>query len=163
MANKVKRIEGYPDYLISDCGVIYSFVRNKFLRPDIIKPGGYLRVGLTNQDGRKRFLVHVLVLENFLHKRPEGLVACHNNGDPADNRIENLRWDTVSSNVRDQVKHGVHNTAGKEKTHCPKGHPYSGENLILNPSCGKQCRKCANEWCRNRYWEKKREQGGVTR
>ncbi len=54
--------------------------------------------------GGKSARVHNLVLEAFCGPRPEGYVACHNNGDPHDNRVENLRWDTYSSNNRDLVK-----------------------------------------------------------
>lgn len=155
MANNVRFIPDYPDYIISDCGVIYSFIRNKFIRPETINPGGHFRVGLTNTSGRKRSLVHVLVLETFWGPRPEGMVACHNNGDPTDNRIENLRWDTLSSNTLDQVKHGTHNTAGTSKSHCPKGHPYWGRNVKMSRSSGKQCRTCENERSRARYHAKK--------
>ena len=28
------------------------------------------------------------------------------------------------------------------KTHCPKGHPYSGDNLYLSPRGNRQCREC---------------------
>lgn len=31
------------------------------------------------------------------------------------------------------------------KTHCPKGHPYSGGNLYTPPSGGRFCRECGNE------------------
>jgi hypothetical protein len=29
------------------------------------------------------------------------------------------------------------------KTHCPKGHPYSGENLIIKAAGGRRCRICS--------------------
>lgn len=35
------------------------------------------------------------------------------------------------------------------KTHCPKGHPYSGDNL-LNTSSGRQCRECGRVRSRER-------------
>jgi hypothetical protein len=38
---------------------------------------------------------------------------------------------------------GLRNLA---KTHCPKGHPYSGDNLYIIPSTGtRQCRTCVRE------------------
>jgi hypothetical protein len=37
--------------------------------------------------------------------------ACHDNGDPLDNRLCNLRWDTRSANCFDVVRHGAHNFA----------------------------------------------------
>jgi hypothetical protein len=33
-----------------------------------------------------------------------------------------------------------------QKTHCPQGHPYSGDNLYIVPSSGfRQCRTCAKQ------------------
>jgi hypothetical protein len=65
---------------------------------------GYLRVNLSG----KLFLVHVLVLEAFVSKRPEGMQVCHNNGIPDDNRLENLRWDLPKNNVSDRIGHGTY-------------------------------------------------------
>jgi len=31
-----------------------------------------------------------------------------------------------------------------QKTHCPQGHPYSGDNLYINPSSGGRCCKSCN-------------------
>lgn len=33
--------------------------------------------------------------------------CCHNNGDPFDNHLSNLRWDTRKANAADSVRHGV--------------------------------------------------------
>lgn len=54
--------------------------------------------------------VHRLVLEAFVGPCPEGMEACHNDGDPLNNRADNLRWDTHAANLRDKRRHG---TAGK--------------------------------------------------
>lgn len=51
-------------------------------------------------------LVHVLVLESFVGPRPVAYDACHNNGNPSDCRLINLRWDTRKGNMRDATKHG---------------------------------------------------------
>jgi HNH endonuclease len=42
------------------------------------------------------------------------------------------------------------------KTHCPKGHPYAGENLYLTRNGFRQCRKCMKK--SKREW-KRRAQG----
>lgn len=43
--------------------------------------------------------------------------------------------------------------ANSRKTHCPKGHPYSGDNLFINKSNGgRQCKTCMK---RNRKRSKK--------
>jgi hypothetical protein len=66
---------------------------------------GYLKVHL---DGRTR-RVHQLVAEAFLGPRPEGKETCHNNGDPSDNRLTNLRYDTPAANSADRIQHGTAN------------------------------------------------------
>ena len=49
-------------------------------------------VNLYAADGNAKMeKVHRLVLEAFVGPNPPGLECCHNNGDPSDNRVENLR------------------------------------------------------------------------
>lgn len=52
---------------------------------------------------------HKAVLEAFVGPRPKGMEACHNNGDPCDNKATNLRWDTTRNNQLDRIKHGTSN------------------------------------------------------
>ncbi len=59
--------------------------------------------------------VSVIVLEEFVGQRPVGLVACHNNGKNWDNRLSNLRWDTIAANNLDTIKHGATNTPFGQK------------------------------------------------
>ena len=49
---------------------------------------------------------HVLVMRAF-HGMPEpGLIICHNDSDGSNNRLDNLRYDTVKSNSADMVRAG---------------------------------------------------------
>ncbi len=48
----------------------------------------------------------ILILETFVGPRPDGLVACHTNGNSLDNTLGNLRWDTPESNGADVRRHG---------------------------------------------------------
>lgn len=52
--------------------------------------------------------VHRLVLEAFVGPCPDGHQTCHNDGDPENNRVENLRWDTAKNNHADRKVHGTH-------------------------------------------------------
>lgn len=90
---------------------------------------GYRVVGLRRNDatGQRQKKVHRLVLEAFVGPCPDGMEACHWNGDRADNRIVNLRWDTPSSNSYDRVRHGTHSKT--RITHCPRGHRLAAPNL----------------------------------
>jgi hypothetical protein len=51
-------------------------------------------------------MVHVLVLEAFVGPRPEGMEGCHGDGNPANNNVQNLRWDTPQNNWKDRKRHG---------------------------------------------------------
>src|SRR5690242_190605 len=63
---------------------------------------GYRQVTLR----RRTHLVHALVATAFLGERPPGLEVCHNDGDSENNAVANLRYDTVSENRLDTVRHG---------------------------------------------------------
>jgi len=53
--------------------------------------------------------VHQLVLEAFVGPRPSlKHCGCHNDGNPYNNRPENLRWDTMAGNMADKKLHGTH-------------------------------------------------------
>lgn len=44
----------------------------------------------------------------------------------------------------------------KAKTHCPQGHPYSGDNLVLHPiNGGRECLVCRRE--RKRRYKQKQK------
>ena len=90
---------------------------------------GHLALSLTKNSQKAYRYVHRLVLEAFVGPCPEGMQACHKDGNPANNHLSNLRWDTQSANTFDQVVHGVHHEA--RKTHCKRGHLLEMPNLSL--------------------------------
>lgn len=138
-----------PGYEVSDDGHVRSLprmvpgpkpggmwpVRGRVLGEQSSK-GGHLRVWIRNRP----FLVHRLVLEAFIGPAPEGAEGCHNDGDPSNNRVENLRWDTRSHNAQDSVRHGTHRNA--RKTHCLRGHELSGDNIFISKKGSRECRAC---------------------
>lgn len=71
-------------------------------------------------DGRtiQKFLHH-LVLETFVGPRPEGLQGCHNDGNPFNNALSNLRWDSMQANIDDMAFHG---TRKNPPTHWGESH-----------------------------------------
>lgn len=85
-------------------------------------------VNLSKQGRARPCAVSLLVLEAFVGPRPAGAYGCHNDGSPANNRVDNLRWDTPSNNNFDRVAHG--NDRQVRKTHCPRGHRLALPNLV---------------------------------
>lgn len=57
----------------------------------------------------------------------EGGIGRHLNGDPSDNRVDNLTWGTPSENMYDKGRHGTDHQ--RNKTHCPLGHTLQTPNL----------------------------------
>ena len=93
-------------YEVSDQGRVRSFQRypqGRILRPGRM-PSGHLSVALGRGNSQ---CVHKLVLLAFVGATPAKHECRHLNGDPADNRLENLCWGTRSENINDAVRHGT--------------------------------------------------------
>lgn len=74
---------------------------------------------------------------------PPGLVLDHLCRVPACVRPDHLEPVTQAENVRRAPHLG--GAQNRRKTHCPKGHPYSGDNLLRwGDMSRRRCRQC--EW-----------------
>ena len=106
-------IPGYEDlYWASDQGNIIS--RSKILKP-YTEPSGYLQVSLCKNGKVTKYRIHRLVLLAFVGAPPNKCEACHNDGVKSNNKLENLRWDTKSSNGLDKKAHGVITPKGSQR------------------------------------------------
>src|SRR4051812_17537545 len=71
------------------------------------KGDGYIQVGLA-LDGIVYFwLLHHLVLRAFVGPCPPGMECRHLDGDPTNNRLDNLAWGTPKQNSEDKIRHGT--------------------------------------------------------
>lgn len=121
-------------YEVSSLGQVRSLdrvekTRNRWGEMDRVKRGKILKPGLRGRHltvdlrapGRipRHYLVHRLVLEAFVGPAPKDQpLALHWNDVPTDNRLENLRWGSVSDNAHDSVRNGTHhNRRMKEARH----------------------------------------------
>jgi hypothetical protein len=120
---KWKSIPGYEGcYEVSSYGSVRSLdrllikpaairgyprkVRGTILRPGMTK--GYYFVLLSNHEGvKKSHYVADLVALAFIGQKPDGFQTCHNDGDPTNNVLFNLRYDTRKNNNLDKYKHGT--------------------------------------------------------
>jgi len=99
-------------YMISNYGMVKSLNyrytgKEQILKPNQISKYGHLQIGLYKNGIRKRYLVHRLVMETFVGPCPTGKEVCHNDGDPSNNFVENLRYDTQKNNARDSINQGT--------------------------------------------------------
>lgn len=88
-------------------GVMVRRWKGRVLRPVRRERGGYLSVVLSKQSKLTSFLVHELVAAAFLGRRPAGMWVAHNDGNPSNNAVSNLRYDTPAGNHADKLQHGT--------------------------------------------------------
>lgn len=131
-----------PTYLVSNFGQLWSLRTDHICKP-YLSPTGHGHVALSTATGRKlRRQIHRLVIAAFVGPAPsDAHEVCHIDGNPGNNRAENLRWGTRSDNLRDAVRHGTH--FNSSKTHCKWGHEFTEDNTYKRPSGGRQCRACS--------------------
>lgn len=146
-------VVGYEGlYAVSDLGRVRSFHKRRagrLMKISTNKVSGYATVALSRSGSAKHWTVHTLVLEAFDRPRPEGMECRHRNGDRADPALTNLEWGTSGENNLDQVEHGTHNNARKDR--CKKDHEYTPENTIIKLRADgtfkqRVCRICYVEW-----------------
>ena len=123
-----KAIRNYQDfYAVSTFGRVRSIDRidgqGRNWKGRILKPKGrknkkgYLNVSLCKQGKITCREIHRLVLETFAGPCPQGMEACHGDGNSRNNCLYNLRWDTPSNNSFDTIRHGNNKQIkGKKKS-----------------------------------------------
>lgn len=94
-----KVIEGYPKYSVSNLGRVK---KRLMLNPTATKEG-YKVVGLTNEEGRKKYSVHRLVANAFLEKVEGEDMVSHLDGNGLNNKVENLIWVKRSNITNEDV------------------------------------------------------------
>lgn len=164
MTESWRPVAGYEGaYEVSDLGRVRSLNRltshGHNRRGVTLKPfpmqRGYMVVNLWWANQPRMWLVHRLVLAAFVGPQPVGMEALHGDGDPANNRLTNLRWGTHSENQYDQVAHGTHPNASKDE--CRAGHPFDEANTYRYP--GRTKRACRER--RSRYVRESRKKAAL--
>lgn len=102
-------IQGASGYYALVSGYLVSIKNGiRTLKPERRKCDGRARYTIMQDDGRRRRTYgSVFMLEAWVGPRPEGMEACHNNGNCRDDSLKNLRWDTTVGNKADMVAHGT--------------------------------------------------------
>jgi len=147
-------VVGYDGlYEVSNMGRVKSLPRERPGRPTrrgerLLKPRvrrhGYLSVRLYDSPKSSQNLtIHRLVLSAFMGPCPHGHEGCHRDGDPQNNRAENLYWGTRSQNMLDVTRHGRNHHA--QKTACKNGHPFTEANTRIATNGQRACRACQRE------------------
>jgi len=108
-----------------------------------VHESGHISISLKGGIGKDRDYLHRLIYEEFIGEIPDGQEVRHWNGNPADNRLENLLIGTRSDQRYDDVRNGVHRYAAKE--FCKRGHRLVAPFLIeriLEERGHRTCKPC---------------------
>lgn len=106
---------GFPLYRVGVDGSVWSVnwgrwgraPKWKRLKPFGAGPDRRPMITLCSPQGRRKIYIHHFVLEVFVGPCPEGMEACHEDGNIHNNHLDNLRWDTPKNNAQDKRKHGT--------------------------------------------------------
>lgn len=101
-----KRVDNYPNYMISNFGRVWSVKRNRVLNP-YVNDDGYLIISLHQDGKRKDISVHRLVALHFIQRRVVANEVNHDDGDKTYNYVENLEWSTHSENMEHAFENGL--------------------------------------------------------
>lgn len=118
-----KDIPGYPGYRAGSDGTVWSCCRPgspsrdgewKKLKPGMNRAMGRWQYCLKREDGARptRRAANLIALA-FHGPRPEGLEIRHLDGDPTNDRPDNLAYGTKGENAADRVIHGIAHRAGR--------------------------------------------------
>ena len=100
---------GYPNYSITNSGIIKNLKTKKNLKGTIGKDG-YISVKLINNSGRKSHKVHRLVAEAFLKNIEKKPTVDHKDRNKINTHVINLKWATS----KEQNQNKKHSTNQRE-------------------------------------------------
>lgn len=119
---QVRDVPGFPGYRVDTLGRVWSnrYRCSRCVPYDPATPyrllkasqrsGEHCKLALQRNGRRSKIWVHRLVLETFIGPNPPGLECRHRDGDPTNNRLENLVWGTRVENQHDRKRHGTDNS-----------------------------------------------------
>lgn len=96
---ELRQILGFPDYFVSDEGIVYSGHGNNLIKlKGCPTKDGYLRVCLWKNGKGYTKTIHRLVAKTFIPNPSNRPQVNHINGIKTDNHVHNLEWCTQSEN-----------------------------------------------------------------
>ena len=142
-------IEGHPNYLIYPDGRVWSKKTNKYLKPRKVGKRNKQYYAVTSCKGviKKNLRIHRLVATHYIPNPDNKPCVDHINRDKLDNRLENLRWATVSENCQN-TKMMITNKLGyKNISYCKGRKNYQYQKMINGIKCQKYFKTLKEALC----------------
>jgi thymidylate synthase ThyX len=101
------------EYLVSSYGRVKRIGKARSAKVGLIKQptlrGDRYVIGLSKKGKTSTWNIHRLVLISFMGEPNDPIknMCCHKNGNPLDNRVENLYWGSAQNNANDSIEHGT--------------------------------------------------------
>jgi hypothetical protein len=131
-----KNIEGWPNYYISNTGIIASDMTGKFkeMKPQSDKDG-YLRILLYRSHEKKMFRIHRLVAKAFIANPNDYPIIDHIDKNVKNNHVKNLRWCTFAQNSLNRKAMGSIRLINRRKKFEARLPIYDKENHVVGKKC----------------------------
>jgi hypothetical protein len=131
----MKAIKQYPNYSVTEEGLVFSSKTKRFLKPSYDKQG-YARVGIyVGNYKTKTIKIHRLIAETFISNPLNKTDVNHIDGNKLNNSVINLEWCTRSENCKHAFKNGLSKISDKhKKLLSERAKKYTGSN---NPAARK--------------------------
>ena len=102
----MKTVDSHPDYSVTSDGKVFSHKADKFL--SLLEQRGRYHVNLYRSKNLARKQVSRIVAETYLPNPEKHPCVNHIDGNPLNNKVENLEWCTYSHNSIHAVETGLH-------------------------------------------------------
>jgi hypothetical protein len=169
MEVKYAMLARFPYHRFGSDGSVWSRHKNRWGTLEVwkqlkgsINRNGYVVFNIPDKGGRSvPNYGHRLVLEAFSGLPSPGMQCCHCDGNPANNALGNLRWDTPEGNSADMVKHGTRRSGerapsrklSQEQVNSIRRQRASGARLKeLAREFGVD-QSCISKICRGTHWK----------
>ena len=105
---KIISVPNFTGYFATECGRVISTLKTipAFINGKIDKDG-YRNLILYIKGKKYYFKNSRVIAMSFLGERPKGYVIRHLDGNPLNDRLDNLEYVTQKENIQDKVVHGT--------------------------------------------------------
>jgi len=97
-------IEGFPNYMVSDKGRVWSIKSQQFMKIKPMDKHGHFGVCLSMNNRPYYFYIHRLVAEAFIPNPNNYPIVRHLDDFTDDNTPDNLAWGTQKDNAMDAIR-----------------------------------------------------------